>query len=53
MKYSLRHIYIILLVILVSLLVFIVQGLYQQETKYVKQIEFKRIDGYNRGTDKN
>lgn len=46
MKYSLKHIYIILLVVLVSLLVFIVQGLYQQETKYVKQVEFKRIDGY-------
>ncbi len=50
MRYSLKHIYIILLVIVVSLLVFIVQGLYQQETKYIKQVEFKRVDGYSEGT---
>ncbi|MDO8726596.1 MAG: hypothetical protein Q7J35_11060 [Candidatus Methanoperedens sp.] len=50
MRYSLKHVYIILLVVVVSLLVFIVQGLYQQETKYLKQVEFKRIDGYSEGT---
>ena len=52
MKYSLKHVYIILLVILVSLLVFIVQGLHEQETKYIKQVEFKRIDGYIKDTGK-
>jgi hypothetical protein len=50
MRYSLKHVYIILLVVVVSLLVFIVQGLYQQETKYVKQVEFKRVDGYIENT---
>ena len=48
MKYSLKHVYIILLIILVSLLVFVIQGLNQQETKYVTQVEFKRIDGHNK-----
>ncbi len=46
MKYSLKHVYIILLLILISLLVFLVQGLYQQEIKYIKQVEFKRVDGF-------
>jgi ABC-type bacteriocin/lantibiotic exporter with double-glycine peptidase domain len=46
MKYSLKHVYIILLVVLASLLVFIVQGFYQQETKSIKQVEFKRTDRY-------
>lgn len=46
MKYSLKHVYIILLLVLISLLVFLVQGLYENESKYIKQVEFKRGDGF-------
>ncbi|MCZ7393677.1 MAG: hypothetical protein ABOK23_07430 [Candidatus Methanoperedens sp.] len=47
MNYKLKYVYIFLLLVLVSILIFIVQGVYQQETKYTKPVEFNRVDGYN------
>ncbi len=47
MKYNLKNVYIFFLLILISLLIFIVQGVYQQETKYTKSVVFNRVDGYS------
>ncbi|MCZ7357399.1 MAG: hypothetical protein O8C66_06860 [Candidatus Methanoperedens sp.] len=47
MNLKLKYVYIFLLLILVSILIFIVQGVYQQETKYTKPVEFNRVDGYS------
>lgn len=44
----LKYVYIILLIISVCILVSIVQGIYFQESKYSKLIEFNRIDGYDK-----
>ncbi len=44
---KLKHIYIFFLLIIVSLLVFIVQGISQQETTSTKEIEFNRVDDFN------
>jgi hypothetical protein len=44
---KLKYVYVLFLIIVVSILVFIVQDLYHQETKYIKPVEFNRIDGYN------
>jgi hypothetical protein len=49
MTSKLKYVYVLFLIIVVSILVFIVQGLYHQETKYTKPVEFNRIDGYNEG----
>jgi hypothetical protein len=45
MTRELKYVYVLFLIIIVSLLVFIVQGLYHQETRYSKPVEFNRIDG--------
>lgn len=47
MTVKLKHIYIFFLLIIVSLLVFIVHNISQQETRSIKEIEFNRMDDYN------
>ncbi len=44
---KLKYVYIFFLLILVSLLIFLAQGVYQHESKYTKPVEFNRIDGNN------
>lgn len=44
---KLKHIYILFLLIIVSLLVFIVQGITTQVTTSTKEIEFNRMDDYD------
>lgn len=47
MTVRLKHVYILFLLIIVSLLIFIVQGISHQGTTSTKEIEFNRADGYN------
>ena len=47
MTVKLKHIYIFFLLIIVSLLVFIVHNISQQETTSIKEIEFNRMDDYD------
>lgn len=47
MTIKLKHVYILFLLIIVSLLIFIVQGISHQGTTSTKEIEFKRADGFN------
>ncbi len=47
MNFKLKHVYIFFLLIIVSILVFIAQGVYQQEVTYTKPVEFNRVDGYS------
>lgn len=44
---KLKHIYIFFLLIIVSLLVLIVQGISQHGTSSTKEIEFNRVDDFN------
>lgn len=48
MTVKLKHVYIFFLLIIVSLLIFIVQNISQQETTSAKEIEFNRADGFNK-----
>ncbi len=47
MNFKLKYVYIFFLLIVTGIIIFIVQGLYQQETESIKPVEFNRIDGYN------
>ncbi len=47
MKFELKYVYIFFLLVLTGTVIFIIQGLYQQETNSIKPVEFNRIDGYN------
>lgn len=47
MRYSLKHVYVFFLLILVILLVYLAQGISKQGTAMTREVEFNRVDGNN------